>query len=69
LAHSIELTLLKTLDSWLLILNKLSKLIDRFLTPFASFETIANVLTNVPVERDQFLVSGSNDLSEIWGVL
>jgi hypothetical protein len=35
--------------------------VTRLLAPFGGFEPIADVLTDRPVELDQFLVGGGND--------
>lgn len=61
LAHSFQVAPFKAFDAGLLGLNEGGELFDRFLAPFSSFETLADVLTDMLVEFDQFLVGGGED--------
>jgi hypothetical protein len=61
LAHSLQVALLKPFDARFLGLDEGGELLDRLLAPFGGFEPTADVLSDRPVELDQFLVGGGND--------
>jgi hypothetical protein len=61
LAHPVEVSPFKPFDTWFLDLDEIGKLFNGLLAPFVAGEAIADVLTNRPVELDQFLVGGGDD--------
>jgi hypothetical protein len=62
LAHPFQIAPFKTFDAGFFSLNEVGELLDSFFAPVRGLQSIVDVLANAPIQLDQLLVTGDDDV-------